>query len=518
MKLLTSGIYTFEKLIKDNYLYVDKTEYIWDLISQPTGLYFLSRPRRFGKSLTVSTLETVFNGKKELFKGLSIYNKDYDWKKYPVIHLDFADTDADSPAALKEDISERLQKIADNYKVPLKGKTIQSQFRQLIYKLSEKNPVVILVDEYDKPILGNVSNPKVKEILKVLKGFYSVIKGTEGKQRFVLLTGVSKFAHVSVFSDLNNLTDITYDSDYAAMLGYTQEEFEDNFAEYIDQVAKQQNIPRQELLDKLKQWYDGYCFHANGPLVYNPVSVAQFFLKKGEFRSYWFATGTPSFLLELAQKTQFDFEQALTEPVSGLVFDSFEIDNLNPLALLLQTGYLTIKGTEEDFGVTLYYLGFPNDEVKSSFDAYLLNYYTKVPKENIEELSVRLARLVRSGEVDAFMELLKTFFAQIPYDIKLRNEKYYQTIFFMLFLLLGVHIEAEARTNNGRIDAVASYGEWTYLLEFKLNKNAKTALNQIKDKEYFRKYLHTGKRIIMIGVNFDSKSGQIKDWQKEELV
>ncbi len=517
MKKLTSSVYTFKDLIGNDFLYVDKTEYIWSLIESGKGMYFLSRPRRFGKSLTISTLEAIFNGEKELFKGLAIYKKDYDWKKHPVIHLDFGDTNADSPEALKNDILERLDDIAGKHKIALTGSSIQSRFRQLINQLSVKNPVVILVDEYDKPILGNVGNPKVKDILKVLKGFYSVIKATEAKQRFVLLTGVSKFAHVSVFSDLNNLTDITYNKKYADLLGYTQEELEANFGDRIDLVAGQQEIPRRELLNKLKQWYDGYRFHAQASLLYNPVSVAEFFENGGEFQNYWFSTGTPTFLLELARKTRFDFEAALTEPVSGLVFDSFEIDNLNPLALLLQTGYLTIKGTEKDFDVTLYYLGFPNDEVKSSFDAYLLNYYTRIPKENIEELSVQLARLVRSGDADGFMDLLSGFFKKIPYDIHVREEKYYQTIFFMLFLLIGIHIEAEARTNKGRIDAVASCGDWTYLFEFKLDKSAETALNQIKDREYFGKYLHSGKRIMIVGVNFNSENGEITDWQKEEL-
>ncbi len=518
MKELTSIVYTFSDLIRGNFLYVDKTEYIWEMIRPAKGLYFLSRPRRFGKSLTISTLEAIFNGEKELFRGLAIYNKDYDWKKYPVIHIDFADTNADSPSALKEDISERLNDIAEKHKIALTRTSIQARFRQLINKLSVKNPVVILVDEYDKPILGNISNPKVKEILKVLKGFYSVIKATEGKQRFVLLTGVSKFAHVSVFSDLNNLTDITYDSDYATMLGYTQEEFEANFGDRIDQVAQQQDISRQELLDKLKQWYDGYCFHANSPLVYNPVSIAQFFTKKGEFNNYWFDTGTPTFLLELAKKTEFDFENALTQPVSGMVFKSYEIENLDTLALLVQTGYLTIKGTEQEFGRTFYYLGFPNFEVEEAFNTYLLSSYADTSKEAISGLSVNLAKLVKSGDVDAFMSLLSGFFQKIPYDIHIKKEAYYQTVFFMLFLLLGVYIEAESRTSDGRIDAVASCDGWTYLFEFKLNKSAKTALKQIKDKEYFGKYLHTGKRIMLVGVSFDSKSGKIKSWEKEELV
>ncbi len=518
MKELTSSIYTFSDLIRGNFLYVDKTEYIWKMIRPSKEMYFLSRPRRFGKSLTVSTLEAVFNGEKELFKGLALYDKDYDWKKYPVIHIDMGNCSAQTPEELERYLFSLLGDIAAKFGVECRHELLSNRFEALIADIARQGNVVILIDEYDKPILGNVSNPCISGILKVLKGFYSGIKKCEPYERFVLLTGVSKFAHVSVFSDLNNLTDITYDSDYATMLGYTQEELEANFGDRIDQIVRQQDISRQELLDKLKQWYDGYCFHAQAPLLYNPVSLAQFFLKKGEFRNYWFSTGTPTFLLELAKKTQFDFETALTEPVSDTVFSSYEIDNLNVLVLLLQTGYLTIQGTEQKYDMTLYHLGFPNREVKFSFDTYLLNHYTRISQEDINSLSLKLLDQVKSGDVDAFMNLLSGFFQKIPYDIHVHKEAYYQTIFFMLFLLFGIHIEAESRTNDGRIDAVVCNGDWIYLFEFKLDKSAEIALNQIKDKEYFGKYLHTGKRIMMIGVNFDSKAGKIKSWEKEELV
>ena len=518
MKLLTSSVYTFSDLIRDNFLYVDKTEYIWELVRIPKAMYFLSRPRRFGKSLTVSTLEAIFNGEKELFKGLSIYNKDYDWKKYPVIHLDFADRKNESPDALEESLQVKLSVCAEKHGVCLKTNNAQEQFAELIRRLGAQEKIVILIDEYDKPILDNIGKPEVAAIQDKLSNFYSVIKATEPFQRFVFMTGVSKFTHVSVFSELNNLTDITLNQRYGCIMGYTQEELETNFRDRIDRVAKQQDISRQELLDKLKQWYNGYCFHEKSVPVYNPVSIAQFFNNDGEFRNYWFDTGTPSFLLELAKKTNFDLEKALTEPVSGMAFKSYEIENLDTLALLVQTGYLTIKGTEQEFGKTFYRLGFPNLEVEEAFNTYLLSNYAMIPKEAVDSLSVNLAKLVRTGDVNAFMDLLSGLFKQIPYTIHVKNEKYYQTIFFTLFLSIGLHIEAESCINKGRIDAVASNGDWTYLLEFKLNKSAELALAQIKDREYFGKYLHTGKRIMMIGVNFDSQTGEITGWQKEELT
>ncbi len=520
MKKLTSSVYTFKDLIGNNFLYVDKTEYIWSLIEPGKEMYFLSRPRRFGKSLTISTLEAVFNGEKELFKGLAIYNKDYDWKKYPVIHIDMGNCNAQTPKELETYLFSLLDDIAAQFGVECRHELLSNRFEALVADIAKQGDVVILIDEYDKPILGNVSNPCISEILKVLKGFYSGIKKCEPYERFVFLTGVSKFAHVSIFSDLNNLTDITMMPDYASLVGYTQDELEKYFGDRIDIITKQQNISRQELLGKLKQWYNGYRFEETAETVYNPVSIAQFFNNNGKFNNYWFDTGTPTFLLELAKKTEFSFENALTRPVSGMVFKSYEIDQLDALALLVQTGYLTIKGTEQKYGKTFYYLRFPNLEVDEAFNVYLLSNYVNTPKEAIDDLSVSLADKVVAGDVDGFMELLKGFFQNVPYSIHVskEKEKYYQTIFFVLFLLLGIHIEAESCTNKGRIDAVASCGDWTYLFEFKMDQSAEIALNQIKDKEYFGKYLHTGKRIMMIGVNFDSETGEITGWQKEELV
>ncbi len=517
MKELTSSVYTFEKLINGNFLYIDKTEYIWKLIRPADGMYFMLRPRRFGKSLTVSTLDAIFSGKKELFKGLSIYDKDYDWKKYPIIHLDMGNCGAKTPQELENYIFDMLVGIANEFNLEIRGHSNSKRFEFLIQDLYKQGPVVILVDEYDKSILGNATNPCIREILDVLKSFYSTIKTCEPYERFVFLTGVSKFAHVSVFSDLNNLTDITMTADYACMMGYTQEELEYHFADRLDALEKQLPIPRDEFLEKIRNWYNGYRFHAGAETVYNPVSVAQFFTNDGEFNNYWFATGTPTFLLNLIKKTNYDFESALTHPVSGLAFAAYEVDKIEPLPLLLQTGYLTIKSTFQDFGVTFYNLDFPNFEVRSAFDTYLMNAYTNVSKGEAEGAAINLARLVRSGDVDGFMKSLNTFLAAIPYDIQIEQEKYYQTIFFLLFLLVGVYIEAEARTNNGRIDAVAAYNEWVFIFEFKINQDAEVALSQIREKEYFAKYQHSGKKIILIGANFDTRKRQIDDWKHEEI-
>ncbi|MEI6423549.1 MAG: AAA family ATPase, partial [Lentisphaerota bacterium] len=308
MKNLTTSVYTFEKLIEGGYSYIDKTGYIWNLIKEPYGIYFLSRPRRFGKSLTLSTLKAVFQNKEHLFKGLALESKPYAWKEYPIIYIDLGNCESSDAPHLSQYLIETVDAIAQSYGLTLIRSGVSGRFTELIEKLAATaGKIVILIDEYDKPILDNVVKANIESIRDVLENFYSVVKATEPYQRFVLLTGVSKFARVSVFSKLNNLTDITMDSRYATMLGYTQEELEENFTEYIEHVCRERKMNKAALLDKLKLWYNGYKFHQNAETVYNPVSIGKFFESGGEFKNYWFETGTPSFLLKLAKKQQFDF-------------------------------------------------------------------------------------------------------------------------------------------------------------------------------------------------------------------
>jgi hypothetical protein len=517
MKNLTTSVYTFEDLLKGKFLYVDKTETLWKMLEPAKGIYFLSRPRRFGKSLTLSTLKAVFQNKKHLFKGLALENKPHAWKEYPVIHLDLGSKEVQSQDELKVYLSDRVNKIAADYNVKLSTKAYDARFQELIETLGKPGKIVILIDEYDKPILDNVTNKSIKSIRETLESFYSVIKATEPYQRFVLLTGVSKFSKVSVFSKLNNLTDITMDARFATMLGYTQEEFESNFAEHIEHVCREQKMDKTELLVKLKLWYDGYRFEEDAEPVYNPVSIGKFFESGGKFKNYWFETGTPSFLLKLAKKQQFDFEKELTQPVSELAFASYEIDKLETLPLLFQTGYLTIKNAIRDEGDTFYHLDFPNREVEAAFEAYLLNEYSGVKKERIEVYAAEMTRMLKGGDIDGFMGKMKIFFADIPYDIQVAKEKYYQTIFYIVFRLIGLRIEAEARTSIGRIDAVAQTEKYVYIFEFKLNRSSSEALRQIHDKEYYQKYLGSGREIILIGAKFSTKKHNIADWKTEVL-
>jgi hypothetical protein len=520
MQKLTSSVYTFEKLIDNDFLYVDKTEYIWKLISEGPASFFMSRPRRFGKSLTVSTLKAVFQGKKELFKGLAIYDKEYDWKEYPVIHLDMANCDAKTPLALRKYLARVLTESASSHRVlvDIHEDELAASFESLVRAVAntKDSPVVILVDEYDKPILNALATPEAAACRDVLKGFYSTIKKCESLERFVFVTGVTKFSHVSLFSDLNNLTDITMHADYATMLGYTQSEFEESFAERLDAAAGRLGITHEQLLAEIKAWYDGYRFHGKSETVYNPVSLAQFFINGCEFSNYWFSTGTPSFLLEVIRKTNFNFERALSEPVLGFAFNAFEIDRIDPLTLLLQTGYLTIKSSFVELGTTLYYLDFPNREVKEAFKTYLISDYSAIPQEVVGANVFQMAGAIKAGNIQHFMDLLKTFFAAVQYDVAVDTEGRFQLLFYSVFLLLGVRVEAESRTNDGRIDAVIREGDCIYIFEFKMNQTADAALAQIHEKEYYQKYQHSGKKIVLIGANFDAASRQISDWKIEE--
>ena len=524
MKDLTSSVYSFENLIKGNFLYVDKTEYIWQLIRPANAMYFLSRPRRFGKSLTLSTLKAVFEGKKELFKGLALYDKPYDWKPHPIIHLDMANCQAKTPQALEDFILDTLVGLSEEHKVKLRGRSNSKRFEFFINDVAEKEngSVVILLDEYDKPFLNILSGPAALECRDVLKGFYSSIKKCEGKLRFAFITGVSKFCHVSLFSDLNNLTDITMNRSYAGMLGYTQEEFETYFADRIELASKQLDMSKDELLPKIKAWYDGYRFHENAPSVYNPVSLAEFFGNDFEFNNYWFSTGTPSFLLELIMKSKFNLARSLENPVGGSFFNAFEITDLDPQVLLFQTGYLTIDRAEQRTipfttkTIKEYYLRFPNQEVEESFNDSLLAYCTNVRKQDTQELILKLVTAVGTGDADNFMRLIQSVFAGIPYPLHVKDEHYYQTVFFVICDLLKLAVQAEVFTSSGRIDMMVAAGDWIYVIEFKLNKSADKAMEQIENKEYALKYRKEGKRIMLLGVNFDFNAGNITDWIKEE--
>ncbi len=515
MKNLPVGIQSFKDLREGNYLYIDKTEYIYELVKYPHGVYFLSRPRRFGKSLLISTLNEIFLGNKELFKGLWIYNSNYNWEKYPVIRIDFSKMKAETKEELKELINLTLKKIAQSYEIELEAQLYIARLDELIYKLSRKynKHIVILIDEYDKPILDHIDNvERAVEMREILKGFYTVIKGSDEYIRFVLLTGVSKFSKAGVFSGLNNLEDITMTEKFNTILGITEEELEKYFGEYIDELSRKEGISREATLNEIREWYNGYCFSRNCERVYNPFSILRLF-KDRNFTNYWFETGTPSFLINLLKNKNFNITRIPLKVVETS-FTVYEVDKLEVVPLLFQTGYLTIAGYDKEYGE--YVLDYPNREVKKSFTEILLKEYTG--DEMNGSYVIELKRAINKKDLEKFFEVLQDIFHQIPYDIVIKKERYYQSIFYLIFTLIGVDINTEVRTDRGRIDAVVETGDRIYIFEFKLYGKSGEALQQIKEKKYYEKYVSGGKDIILIGAGFNPEEEKIIEYKIESII
>ena len=516
MKNLTTSIYDFEKLRTADYLYVDKTEYIWHLIDPPGESYFLSRPRRFGKSLLVSTLEAIFQGKRELFQGLALYDKPYDWKPYPVIHLDMANCDSHTENDLRDYLARMLGRHAlqHNVKVNIQRNQLASSFSELIEKVAGKSQAVILLDEYDKPILENIANSDITAIRDTLADFYSALKAEMDYERFVLVTGVSKFSHVSLFSKLNNLTDITWREDYAGMWGFTEAEVRKYFADRLPDAARANGVPDDELMRNLMEWYDGYRFSEADIHVCNPVSITKFFVNSYKFSNYWDSTGTPSFLLEMMRSQSYNFEAALNGTYDESIFSTYELNRLDITGLLWQTGYLTIKELVPGLRKIKYRLGFPDYEVEDTFMTRLLEHFCDIPKGTAEDTIENFQKAIAKDDLDGFMTLFQSFLANIPYGIHLKHEKYYQTVFFIFFRLLGLFIEAESQTNQGRIDAYVRTAKTIFIFEFKLDKSANEAIGQIIDRRYYEKFQTCGLPIRLIGVDFDSVKGCIDGWEE----
>ena len=514
MKPITTSVFTFSHLIEGDFVYIDKTAGIHDLLRPGKAQYFLSRPRRFGKSLLISTIKATFQGRRDLFEGLALADSGYDWPVHPVIHLDLGSAAANTAEGLEEHLLAELRYNADQADVSLSACSAPLAFLELVRKLSDRDgKVVILVDEYDKPLLGHLGQPSVLPVQTLLKQFYSVIKTTEPLQRFALLTGVSKFAKVSVFSDLNNLTDLTMDPRSATLLGYTQEELEAGFPDYIERLAGTLDKTVAETLDELRVWYNGYRFEATAPTVYNPVSVMKC-LDTQRINNYWFETGTPTFLVNLLRKSPLNPAGLMADEHDFAVYDPVHPDIL---PLLVQTGYLTIKGVEGPPGGFLYQLGYPNRELEISFSRSLAQGFTELPPEEITGALVRLTAALREGRIEDMLDTLKVFFARVPHTISIENEKYYQTIFFTVFTLLGAMTEAEVSTNIGRIDAVVKTEAGIFIFEFKLNGSAEEALAQIKEKRYFEPYLEDGRPVSLIGVAFSREQRNLGEHLIEVL-
>ena len=513
---LTSSLYTFENMREGNYLYVDKTQYLWKLINQPQSMFFFSRPRRFGKSLTLSTLKAIFQGKEKLFKGLYIEKQSYNWKSYPVIHIDMGSNASNTPDKLENELISIVNRNAYEHKVELSEISYNKRFEELIYKLNERDgKVVILIDEYDKPILNNIEKENIADFQAIMKGFYSVLKTCEPYERFVFITGVGKFLKVSIFSDLNNLTDISMSDDYATMCGYTEKELKENFKDRLIPLAESKNLEYEVFLEKIKNWYDGYRFSKKSENVYNPVSFTKFLENHGDFNNYWFETGSPSIIVKLINKSNLDIKQYLEVYQEADIFTAFMPTKISLPAMMYQTGYLTIKDAKPVGDYFLYKLGFPNFEVEQSFYRRLA---ASINTDDLigNSLFIRMYEALESNDIDKMMSVVDTFLAGIPYNIQVEREKYYQSVFYIIFKLIGTTIDTEICTDNGRIDVKIENGDKIYIIEFKLNKSTRVALKQILKNQYYKPYEHSDKKITIVGANYNTETHKMY-WKKQEL-
>ena len=514
MEKPATDIYTFKKLREGGFTYVDKTGLILPLVDGSIGSqFFLARPRRFGKSLLVSTLHALFEGKRELFKGLEIEPK-WDWSKtWTVLHLDMGSCQSDTLEGLQGKMRTMLLKEAERLGVALRDPDPSNAFSLMIDDLAAKSPskdgqIVLLVDEYDKPLLGHLTKPDVTQFRDMLKEFYSVIKTTEAKQRFTFITGVSKFSKVSIFSDLNNLKDRTMTPGEATLLGYTHEELKKFFPETLAKIGAKNGQDADWAFREVVKWYDGYKFDSDGEKVVNPVSFGEC-AEEGRFSNYWSKTAMTTFLTDALKEHPLDFS---TIDINESELEAYEPDNPRLVTLLYQTGYLTIKGFRQTGVRRKFTLGFPNLEVESTFLTELAPIYAGLDPSRSSNFQFAASEAILAGDVDGFVKTLKSFFANIPYDLTDRqNEQMWQTIVYVVLKAIGIDVFAEVKTNEGRIDMTCETPDAVWLIEFKLDRSADEALEQIEKNNYAEKYDLAGKRVVKIGVSFSSEQRTIVD-------
>ena len=510
-KIYPIGIQNFEKIRNDGYLYIDKTALMYQMVK--TGsYYFLSRPRRFGKSLLISTLEAYFQGKKELFTGLAVERLEKDWIKYPILHLDLNIEKYDTPESLDNILEKSLTAWEKLYGAEPSERSFSLRFVGIIERACKQagQRVVILVDEYDKPMLQAISNEKLqKQFRDTLKPFYGALKTMDGYIKFAFLTGVTKFGKVSVFSDLNNLDDISMRKDYVEICGVSDQELHENLDIELHEFAETQGLSYDKLCTKLKEYYDGYHFTHNSIGIYNPFSLLNAFKYK-EFGSYWFETGTPTYLVKLLKKHHYDLERMAHEETDAQVLNSIDSESTNPIPVIYQSGYLTIKGYDERFGI--YRLGFPNREVEEGFIRFLLPFYANVNKVESPFEVQKFVREVETGDYDSFFHRLQSFFADTTYEVIREQELHYENVLFIVFKLVGFYTKVEYHTNNGRVDLILQTDKFIYIMEFKLNGTAEEALQQINNKRYALPFEADGRKLFKIGINFSEKTRNIEKW------
>ncbi len=510
------GEQSFEQLRKGGFLYVDKTRYL-ELIADGSKYYFLGRPRRFGKSLFLSTLKCFFEGRRELFKGLYIDSADWDWEPHPVLYLDLNIVKYREEGELEALIEDRLRTWEHAYGIEPQVANHSVRFSNVIraaYEATGKG-VVILVDECDKPLVNNLHNREHFERYRdKLAELYSNFKSSAQYIRLVFLTGVSRFGKLSVFSGLNNISDISLQRRYAAICGITEQELLDNFQEGICMMADVLGKTRNEIISRLKRRYDGYHFSGVSPDVYNPFSLLNTFSAE-EFRNYSIVSGTPTLLVEQLKREHVDLEALTTSRKDATELAGLDLDRMDPVALFYQTGYLTIKSYDEDS--ELYRLGYPNEEVTEGFFKYILPFYTNLQNTSPMAFVVDLVAELRRGDVDAMMKRLQSLFAGLSYDMEIKGEKDVRNALYILFKLVGLRTDVEYRTSDGRIDILVRIDEYVYIMELKYDRTAEEALDQIKRKEYSLPWAADHREVIAIGINYSSGERRINSWLSECL-
>lgn len=497
MKKLPIGIQTFSKIREEDYLYVDKTCHIYDLLSNGM-VYFLSRPRRFGKSLLISTLEALFRGHKSLFEGLWIYDR-WDFKEHPIVKIDFTGVRTKQSENLVRYICHFLVDLAAENEVTIPQEhSYSEQFYALLKALSRKGRVVVLVDEYDKPIIDHLDEPEVAvENREILHSFYSVLKKADPFLKFVFITGVSKFTKTSIFSGLNQLRDITLLDQYTTILGYTQEELETYFHNRMDLLRDKLPFAGSDPVPQIRDWYNGYSWDGRN-FVYNPFSILNLFQSR-QFMNYWFATGTPTFLIKCIRREQATLEDFEGKVVGQDAFDAFDADNLDLTSLLFQTGYLTVGSLDQIGGLRAYHLTYPNYEVRQSLFKHIIADFLNRKAGDMEPLVMQLKLALLNHDLDRFLVLLRSVFAGIPAQLHIEREAYYHSLFYMLLTLMGTKVNLEEPTDKGRLDAVMELPNAIYVIEFKMGP-PEDALKQIKDKHYHEKFTGGTKPVYLLGV------------------
>lgn len=492
---------------------MDKTAEIYKLAKEGR-YYFLSRPRRFGKSLLVSTMEAYFSGRKELFSGLAIEKLEAEWKQHPVLHLDLSGVSYTDESVLERVLSDKLAKWETLYGAVNTSDILGLRFKEVIEAAYNKtgNQVAILIDEYDKPIIDNLGNePTLSHLRSTLQGFYSVMKSMDARIRFGFLTGVTKIGKMSVFSGLNNLNDISMIPDYVDICGISETELHEYFDESISELSSANEMSKEECYVKLKSMYDGYHFCEDSIGIYNPFSLLNTFQNK-KFREYWFETGTPGFLVEVMRKTSFDVTTLENQTVDSTLMSNADAIFENPVPYLFQSGYLTITGYNDMF--RLYRLGFPNQEVKNGFLNCLLKYYVPMsPDMSGTTLIYQLWHSIIEGNPKSFMQILSSLFANTSYQIQGETEKDFQYAMYIISALLGEYVQVERTTSNGRIDLIIQTKEFIYIFELKVNADADVALRQIDEKGYARPFEGDSRKLFKIGVNFSTATRRIEDWK-----